>query len=89
MVDVPQLENVPLETTPIEPTPIETLPNELDIMNQEMNVEQLEMMTRQTELLEIIASGASTLMVYGIIVVPFIIVCTMLWWFFKQFLYKF
>lgn len=48
-----------------------------------------DLMQTQNDLLLAISEGSSTILVYGLIIVPLIIVCVMLWWFFKQFIYSY
>lgn len=49
----------------------------------------ISLLEQQNFLLQAISEGTSLVLVYGLIVGPLLLLTTMLWWFFKQFLYKY
>lgn len=67
----------------------------LDVTNTDMsNTDVVMVMTgdefnRLVEAIEIIAYASKVVITWGIILVPLIILVLMLWWFFKQFLYRY
>lgn len=61
---------------------VELLVNSSDVSNEQIIV-LLEKIHHEQMLL------TATVQVYGLIVVPLVFICIMLWWFFKQFLYKY
>lgn len=75
----------PETTTDPEPTP-EPDPA-VDYTDQLESIKLL--LEQQNDLLLVISDGTNMIFVYGFIVAPLLILCTMFWWFFKQFLYKF
>lgn len=58
---------------------------EIDSTNLAMTATQLEEMNNK---LDILVESDKLLMAYGYIYVPLIIVVLMMWWVFKQFIYK-
>lgn len=73
--------------TPTEET-TEIIPTEtIDHTDTLQNI--VELLEQQNALLTAISEGSATILVYGLIVVPLIVIVSMLWWFFKQFLYNY
>lgn len=48
-----------------------------------------DLLQQQNDMLITINDANNTILLYGLVIVPLLIVCMCLWWFFKQFLYKF
>lgn len=73
----------------IEPQTVETLETVPSADYSEQLQQIIDLLTEQNNLLTAISEGSSTILVYGLIVVPLFLICMMLWWFFKQFIYNY
>lgn len=59
-----------------------------DLSDEEIS-KILELLEECVFYLQAISEGSATIIVYGLIVAPLLILTMMLWWFFKQFIYKY
>lgn len=48
-----------------------------------------DLVQQQNDMLVSINDANNTILVYGLIIAPLFLLCMCLWWFFKQFLYRF
>ena len=55
----------------------------------EMNEGQVELIAKLDLIYHELAIMTGTIQFYGFVIVPLFILCTCLWWFFKQFLYRY
>lgn len=59
------------------------------ILSEEEISRLIELLEECVFYLQAISEGSSTVIVYGVIVAPLLIITMMLWWLFKQFIYKY